>query len=560
MLITALIRRARLVRSDDRGAALAAVIGLMATGLLLTALVAGSVVSALGTTTSTRAGVQSQAAAEAGIAVARAGLIAGTCATQPLHNGAPAYISTAGSTPEFVATIWRANGASWVAGCPIGTLTQVRIVSTGYAEATGVGNDLRDSTSLEAILSGTTAPTSIIAGGPAVYAYNAGSFGNGGELVSLDGSTPEVIVATGNVTCDNNFQATANLVVNGGTLTVDNGCLITGNVWASGRVNFVNSGQVGGYAVGNGVSMANSSKVTKVWSTSDYTSTGNVTVTGGIKAYSMSLGGGTFGGQSYVYGTTKVTNAGATTISGTVVTQVKDSSIPNWWSGNAKISVQNPISSPTFGSDIPPSPIVPAWIDFGSQPAHYTSQTWSGFTIKTIGPDCSQDAVKAALQSFGTSPGVLDGRTCSGELRFANNTKATVSNDIAIIANKIYMDNSAEIASSNGTHRLWLINPDTVANGTPNCSGGYVSINGNVKLTSFSTMIYSPCTVTSVAGIEIKGQIFSGSTSMTNNSELQYTAVGLPGYNLSTGGAITVTTPTESDRTLVSLRNVAVGN
>jgi hypothetical protein len=47
---------------------------------------------------------------------------------------------------------------------------------------------------------------------------------------------------------------------------------------------------------------------------------------------------------------------------------------------------------------------------------------------------------------------------------------------------------------------------------------------------------------------------------MTNNSELQYTAVGLPGYNLSTGGAIAVTTPTESDRTLVSLRNVAVGN
>lgn len=556
-MLTHLIRR---LRRDDRGAALAAVIGLMATGLLLTALVSSSVVAALGTTTSTRAGVQSQAAAEAGIAAARAGLIASTCATRPLVNGAPAYVSAPGAVPEYVATIWRASGASWVAGCPVGTSTQVRILSTGYAEATGAGNDARDETSLEAILSATAAPVSIVAGGPAVYAYQAGSFGNGGELVSLDGQTLEVVVATGNVTCDNGFQATANLVVNGGNLTIDNGCQISGNVFASGRITFVNNPSIGGYAVGNGVSMSNSAKVNRVWSTSDFTTSGNITVTNGVKAYSMSLGGGTIGGSSYVYGTTKVTNAGATNLTGTLVTQVKDSSIPNWWSGNSKITVRNPIGTPTFSSDVPPSPIVPSWIDFGSVAGHYTSATWVGFTVKTIGPDCSQTAVKAALESFGTAPGVLDGRTCSGELRMANSTKATIKNDIAIIANKIYMDNSAEITSTTGTHRLWLINPDTVANGVPSCSGGYVSINGNVKLNTLSTMIYSPCTVTTVAGIEIKGQIFSGSTAMTNNSELQYVAVGLPGYNLSTGGTVTTTAPTESDRLLVSLRNVAVGN
>jgi hypothetical protein len=82
-----------------------------------------------------------------------------------------------------------------------------------------------------------------VATGPAVFAYNAGTFGNGGQLVSLDGSTPNVLIKTGNIVCDNNFEATANLVVNGGNLTVDNGCNITGNVWASGRVNFVNNGR-----------------------------------------------------------------------------------------------------------------------------------------------------------------------------------------------------------------------------------------------------------------------------------------------------------------------------
>ena len=54
MFLTFALRR---LRQDDRGAALAAVIGLMATGLILTAVIGGTVVSAMGFTTSTRAGV-----------------------------------------------------------------------------------------------------------------------------------------------------------------------------------------------------------------------------------------------------------------------------------------------------------------------------------------------------------------------------------------------------------------------------------------------------------------------------------------------------------------------
>jgi len=557
MLLTRTSSMFRRLRDEERGAGMAVVIGLLAVSLLTTTLVATSVIQATKFTTATRAGVQSQAAAEAGIAVARAGLIGGTCAA----NG-NSYASAADAVPAYLATLWVPSGSGWVRGCPPSTTTQVRILSTGYAEAEGAGGASgRDVTHLEVILSATAAPVTIVASGPAVYAYSAGSFGNGGELVSLDGTTPEVIVATGNVTCNNNFQATANLVVNGGNLIVDNGCDITGNVYASGRVTFNNSGEVGGYAVGNGVTMNNSSRVSKVWSTSDFTTSGNISVSGGVKAYSMSLGGGTLGGQSYVYGTTNVTNAGATTLSGTVRTQIKAAGIPGWWSGNAKITVQNPITSPTFGSDLPASPIVPSWIDFGAQASHFTSATWVGFTVHTIGPVCTQSAVKAAIEAFGSTPGVLDGRTCSGTLEMANNTQANVYADLAIIANKIHFGNSATLTGTGGERRLWLINPDTNANGLPTCTNsGSIVIDGNSKFVNFSTMIYSPCLVSTVAGIAIKGQIFSGSTAMTNNSELQYTAVGLPGYNLTTGGVLSTTVPTESDRTIVSLRNVTEGN
>lgn len=560
MLLTRLIRR---IRSEEDGVALAAVIGLMATGLLVTALVAATVVSATEFTSSTRAGVQSQAAAEAGIAIARAGLIDGTCAAQPVTgDGAPIYQSATGETPSYEATVWRADGSGgWAAGCPLGLGSEVRILSTGYATAIGSGGvDSGDVTHLEAVLSAAGTPDTILAVGPAVYAYNAGAFGNGGQLVSTNGSTPDVIVATGDVRCDNNFDATANLVVNGGTLAVDNGCDITGNVWASGRISFVNSGQVGGFAIGDGVSMANSSRVQQIWSYADVTTTGNVTVPGQIKSQSLSLGGGTFGGTSYIYGGSRITNAGATNVTGTVYTESWDATPPSWWSGLPHFVVQNPISTPTFVSDLPPTPIVPDWIDFGSDPDHFTTATWTGFSVYTMGTSCNASDVAAAVASFGTDPGLIDGRACSGALNVKQNNTITVHNDLAIMADAILFDNQGSLAASGGEYRAWLINPDYVANGVPDCqTGESLGINNNASFTGLDVLIYSPCTVTTVAGITIDGQIFAGSATMGNNSTLAFAPVGLPGYNLATGTP-TGSTSTEANRVVVAVRNVAEGN
>ena len=560
MFLTFALRR---LRQDDRGAALAAVIGLMATGLILTAVIGGTVVSAMGFTTSTRAGVQSQAAAEAGIAAARAGLVDGTCGAQPISaDAAPAYRNPTGTDPVYEATIWRsAGGGAWTPGCPLSLTTQVRILSTGYASANGVVGDAGDVTTLEALLSAPTTPTTIIANGPAVYAYNAGSFGNGGTLVSLDGSTPDVIVANGNLTCNNNFSATANLVVNSGTLTVDNGCDISGNTWAAGRVNMINNSEIGGGVIAfAGISMFNSSKAGRIWSYLDLTTDGNPTVYGQAKAMSMNFGGGSIEGAGYVYGGFKMTkNTGGNPFNVGVVAHTISGDPPKQWN----VKVKNPIS-PTFGSDVPAKPTVPSWIDFGSKPEHYTTQTWSGFTIVTMGTDCSAPQVIAKIATLGGAPGVLDGRACVGDLRMDNNYEAKVYNDLAIIAPRILFDNQGTLDGENGEHDLWLINPDGTAKpGEPDtalCSSSYIKVQNNAKFKDLRALFYSPCTVTTVAGTTIKGQIFAGSTSMTNNSTLQYTAVGLPGYDLKTGAATSVTSVTEADRELLYVRNIAEVN
>lgn len=566
MLLTRLFRR---VRRDERGAALAAVVGLMAFGLILTALIAATMMSAFGHTTSTRAGVQSQASAQAGIAAARAGLIDGTCAAQPvLANGAPVYASPPGTEPVYEASIWRAGAAgSWTPGCPLDLTTPVRILATGHATAPGVAGDAGDATHLEAVLSSASSPLTIMQNGPAVYAYNAGAFGNGGQLVSLNGSTPDVIVANGSMTCDNGFTATANLVVDNGTLTVDNSCAISGNVWVSGRTEMVNQGSIGGGVIAHGVTMDNSATAGRVWSTADLTMLStNVAISGQVKAYSLNYSGGTVGGQAFVYGPLNIVKSpgNSSPFVGGAVAQ-SATGVPKSWPSSA-VLVRNPVT-PSFASDLPAKPTVPNWVDFGSSPDHFTTATWAGFTIVTMGTSCGSSEVIAAIATLGGNPGVLDGRACTGEFALSNSARANVYNDLAIIAPRIHIaGGSTAFVGQNGPHSLWLINPDgTSTPGAPDTdlcedSGTYLKIENGPSFLDLAVMMYSPCPVSSVNHLDFTGQVFAGSSSLSNNTTLTYGAVGLPGYDLNTGNATSVTTVTESDRELVYLRNVQEGN
>lgn len=540
-------------RRDDAGAALAAVLGLMGVGLILTSLIMTSVVAGTGFTTATRAGVQAQAAAEAGVAAARAGLAAGTCSEA---SGAPVYTSATGATPRYVATIWRpAGGGTWEARCPLGAATPARIVSTGYATATGVGQAGGDSVKLEAILGGTVVPTAIVASGPAIFAHAAGSFGNSGKLLSVDGSTPSVLIKTGNVNCTGAGQGVADFVVEGGTLLVGAGCNIAGNAWSSGRMTVSGSGYIGGNAIANGISLDGSGRINlRAWSYSDISLSGNPTVSGVVKAYSAVLNGGTFGAEAWIYGNVNVQNAGGTNLNGTVTTQTTVPTPPNWWGGNSKITRVNPITSPTFNSDVPTPPTVPDWVDFGAQPEHYTSAGWVGFTVYTMGTACAAANVLTAVASIGNNPGLIDARSCSGVFTVDGATTVTLTNDLVVIGKKIRITGSGKFTST-AKRSLWLINPDTNANQLPDCAGQSLVIDGGSSFPNMNTMIYSPCKVTVTSSTALTGQIFAGEVTLGGAGQLSYVPVGLPGVNLTSG----VTSPPSggsSSRPLVSLRNV----
>jgi len=642
------------LRTDDAGAALAAVIGLMSLTLILSTLIIASVVGGTGFTTSTRAGVQSQASADAGVAVATASLKAGTCAaTGGIYKSAP------GAVPEYSASIWVQSGGTWAQGCPSATTTNVKIVSDGDAKTDGlVGQSAGDQTSVEATFSTVvaTATTTIVAAGPAVYAYSSQGFTGSGSLFAVDNSNPSIQVRTGDIACSGGSPITGDIVIQNGTLAVSGSCKITGNVWVSGKLTvnggsgvsigknviageivMSSSGSIGGdaYSLGNisassaeitgqvvaaGAFTGSSFKTTKsiwaggnvsisspnvtqnvisggtlelkggvvggsvwstgkttldqgakvqnsysselampnggvygnVWATTSITTSWGYFINGDATSNNLTLNGGKIGGTARIYNTSSI-NGGEST--GKLITKTKTGS----GTFGQGITISNPVpvgaAAPTRPATpaTPTVPTVPVWFDF-----KYIPSDWNGFTAKVISGNCTDTVLINAVASFAGTKGIIDARGCTNNMTLGGSGKATLTNDLVILAKNFAFDNG-QFDTSGGTYRLWMITEDLTKDSQPTCpSGGGVTFSGGFKISSsINLMVYSPCQVNVTSALDFRGQLFSKNVVVDGAAIVRYVAVGLPGVDLSTGLTSTTTAPvTSTSWTLNTVRNL----
>jgi hypothetical protein len=592
MLLTKLMGLFRRVRDDERGAVMAAVIGLMMVGMLVTTLILSSVVTGLGSTTSTRAGVQSQAAAAAGVDVALAALTTGTsCSATYTSTTAPAYSASLSYTTASTIS----SSTAWIAGCPTASAQFVKITSVGTALSKGVaGNSTGNTKSIEAIYNRPVADPPISPSGPAIYAYSSQSYGGSGILVSRDGSNDaNVMVKTGDVSCSGGAASQGDLVVNNGNLTISGSCGVLGNAWASGTgkgvVSLSGNVSVGGNVVGNSLSVNSSTVGGSTW-TSGTTALGkaiiggNVTVTAGDIT---STNSNTIGKDTWSSGSTTVTNsdwvkgnATAQTLKITGGNIGSSASNSAWARGaatgtsaiTAHLTAQSVsgVTSPQGGITVvpagpgpgpaalpaPSAPTVPNWVNFA-----YNKSDWSGFSEYVLGSTstCDLSALQTAVNSFAGSKGVIDARACSGGISMSGQISLVLGNDLAIISTAGFnISGSGFTTGGSAQYRLWLITPDTVVESptAPSCpSGSSVSISGGAIFSSnISTIIYTPCTVSIAAGIYFYGQVFSGSASISGSAHFFYSPVGLPGYDMGTGDS--TATPPPNPWSAVSTRNI----
>jgi hypothetical protein len=588
MLLTRLIRTAR---SDDRGAALASVMSLMLLGALLSVLILSSVVASISSTTAVRATVQSEASAQAGVDTALASVVSGNCVSSYTSTAVPKYtVSVSYTTSPTLST----PGLTWIAGCPTAAAPFMKLTSTGTAAAPAVGRINGGNTeAVEAIYSRPVSTATIVASGPAIYAYSSEEFGGSGTLVSLDGSNDaDVMVKTGDVVCSGGAAAKGDFVVNEGNLTLSGSCGVTGNVWASGSgkgiVALSGGVQVGGNVVGNGLTISSGKVGGSVWTTGA-TTINSATIGGGVTVTANNFvtgGSNKIGGNLWASGSAEVTNGDD--VKGNATAQTLKLSGGNigssgsneawsrgdvtgvtWFTIKAHLTAKSVPSGMNAGGGItvvpagpgaggvapaaPTSPVVPNWINFA-----YNTADWPGYTVATIST-CTYATMSAAIATFSGGKGIIDARGCSVPINFSSYQKLALSNDTAIISTKGFtFDGSAGFTASTAVD-LFLITPDTTVESParPSCpSGSQVDIGGGFTIDSkISTIIYTPCHIGIGSGINFYGQLFGGETQISGAAKLFYTTVGLPGWNLDTGTASSVTSSPNA-WTTVSTRNV----
>ncbi|TFB96789.1 hypothetical protein E3O42_16760 [Cryobacterium adonitolivorans] len=201
----------------------------MAVGLILMSLIMTSIVGAYGSSSGTRAGVQSQASADAGIAAAYTGLFtAGNCAAQ----STPGTYSS-GSAPAYAALVQYDAGSGWIGGCPTATATRVKIVSTGLAQANGVnGASSGNSSKVEAVFAYLT--PGVDASGVGMYLYGGGTVESNSTLDLSEASGAGLMIKNGSLDCSKNNTVINGSVLINGNLTFTGNCTVNGSAWVAG--------------------------------------------------------------------------------------------------------------------------------------------------------------------------------------------------------------------------------------------------------------------------------------------------------------------------------------
>lgn len=514
MFLTSLLRRARSTSEAsspaDRGNAMIAVIGLLAVTSMITLTVTGATVQALGYTSLTRAGVQSNAAAEAGVDAMRSALFANACpATGELTatQGAldPTLSGPAATAPFYLATIAHriSAAAAWTPGCPNDASTQIRILSTGFAADEGVAETASagDASAIEAVYRWRPGANSAAVTGAAVFSYGTPGLANSLELLSFNGNSANVIVADGDILCSNSVYVEGDIVAANGNIRLDNTCSAGGNVWASGTVTLQGNKTIGGdvIAAGTGTTLIDPS----------------TTIRGGIYARGIISSWGQ-----------------------------RCAAPNNGWNpaGDACSAARNTGADPVFynRTDVA-APTRPAWVDVNFVAADWVSRGW---TVRTYSGPCTidnrtkTDSRVVAFNNY-TTPTVIDMRGCSAvDISTSAKLTITMRTDLTFILPRTVSIGDLTATSTGSLDRaLRFIQPDTVADGRPTATGcGRIDINNQNELEApIAVMVYSPCTVNNSNRLTWRGQYYAARVTFSNNSELTYVPIGIPGFDLGNG-------------------------
>jgi len=528
---------------EEHGSALLAVLGVMGVTTVTALTITVASYHALGFTTATRAGVEAEAAAEAGVDFAAANLATVACQSQYSSSTAPIF-----SVTVSYSNLQTSPGnidSSWVAGCPTSTSAQrLKLVSTGWASDLGVANNsARDKLRVEAIYPYTPSPPSytIFPSGPATYSYAQIDPTINNLTITQAGSVkPSIVYLSGSATCTSGSQITGDVILGGGGLSVTSGCIINGDLSASGVVS-VQSGEITGKV--NAAGIASGTSVTLA---TPAIVDGNIFAAGPV-SIAGKVGGNIVTGP--IAGISSFSNKSS--VGGSVISAGTVSAPGGAIKGTTTVN-QSGIITPAV-------PLAPPWVDYAYNSGDWIDANGSPYTVFTM-TTCGSSQLSSSLIATqnSTLPVILDTRVCGAVTNFSG-YNMTLTSDTVIIANGFNFQSNTIQASSLPDRRLWVIIPDQVADNQPTCpANSSASVgNGVVIGPHVDTLFYSPCPLNN-GGDSITGQMYASSIGTSANFILNFIPIGLPTVNLSTGQHLAPTgTGVLGDRT--SIRDLIPG-
>lgn len=482
------LMRTRPRRDEDEGAVLVTVIVVMLVGFVVASLVAASVLYTLQANAQNTDTTQAFVSAESGRDAAVAGL-AGTCSQTSFQNEVD-------ETPVYASAIYPVDGAKPESadglsqGCPSEDTDYVVIRSTGTADG--------ESTTIDSVyLWDRTYEQQ--AGG--VLAYFAG-----GVTSTVSNYTGDLVVRSGNYTCNNEGTINGDLYVVEGNLSLSRDCTINGSA----------------YVFGTATSNSQSAEITGILKTGgdiDFTSNGSRIGTPPVAPATTGTGGIESTGDVALTG-----NAGAGNVYGPIKTSETFSKTTRWTIEGA---AETGATIPEFNPTMPVVRALTSWIDLDG------SSAWNAVAPPLNVCTMTASQLTNILGTTSTTKTIVDFRSCTnfGNAITLTVNPVTVKRDVAFIfpAGKRMVLNFT--GSLGGTNQLVFIhedgNRDDRLNGEtkPTCT----STIGNDKFdTTTGTltpklMIYTPCGMTGNVRAAFTGQLYTNESSINFGNGASYT-------------------------------------
>ena len=508
------VTRTRARGERDGGAALIAVIGITAVIMIFVATTGSVLVGALHFSANTRGGVQAQAAAEAGIAVAQADLSKSVCNAPYTSATTPSYtVNVSYQLPDI-------TGTAWHPGCPTTNpdVKLVKIVSVGSSTSS-----VSTTKKVETIFNYTPAilPKPVQGTGAGVFGWQVTDTTITNLTITQQGtSKPGMMFVNGSLSCQAGGSVQGSVILGGGSYSTTSACTINGDVFASTAVSIGNNSTILGNVVALGLSSGKS-----------VTLAGGSKVNGSITAEGPVSIGGTVGGS-----VTSGPLTGSSSVSGSVGGSFVSAGTVTKTGTISGTVTQNKTGIPT-----PTMPVVPPWVDFGYNPPDWVDATAAPYTVVNA-TNCKADV--AAKINAATGPTIINalaGSGCNSQHVDLSGLNLTLKTDVVLFATSYQLKNQTITSSTPSVasaQRLWMITPDAnLTNKAPDCptNASPSEIDNQVTTNaSVDMFLYTPCGLSST-GSQMWGQIYTLDVKFDNSYVLNFVPVGLPGWNLGDG-------------------------